>query len=315
MARPKVLLADNHPQFLEIVAGLLSVDYEVVAAVPDGRQALESSLLLDPDVAILDIRMPEFDGFETLRELRRMASRAKVVLLTLHQSDAYVLEAINSGAQGYVWKTRIHSDLKSAIDHALGGRLFVPSLTSLFSVAGNGHTVQFHSNDEFFLDELSQFVIATIRSGDPMVVVASDPIRTGIAQRLKERGLYLAAMAAQGQYVALDAVEALSQFMRDGRPDADCLAGIVENLERSRVSSPRGTQSRLTIFGEMAPLLLRDGNVEAAVEVERLWNRFTQSLPFFTVCGYPIDCLHDEGSKVFPNVCAEHCAVNHTLNA
>src|SRR5262245_60314498 len=106
-SRPRVLLADNHSQVLEIVSDLLKVEFEVVATVPDGRQALESCRRLDPDVAVLDIRMPELDGFETLRELRRTGSRAKILLLTLHQSDLYVGAAIRGGAQGYVWKSRI----------------------------------------------------------------------------------------------------------------------------------------------------------------------------------------------------------------
>ena len=114
----------------------------------------------------------------------------------------------------------------------------------------------------------------------------------------------------------MDAAESLSQFMRDGRPDADCLADIVRDLDRLRLSFPRGQQSRLTIFGEMAVLLCRDGNVEAAVEVERIWSKLTRSLPFLTVCSYPIECFQDEDSrKLFPSVCAEHCAVNHTLHA
>lgn len=123
-------------------------------------------------------------------------------------------------------------------------------------------------------------------------------------------------MAAQGQYVVLDAAESLSQFMRDGRPDADCLADVVGGLDRLRLSSARGPQSRLTIFGEMAVLLCRNGNVEAAVEVERIWSDLTRTLSFLTVCSYPIECFQDEGSrKLFPIVCAEHGAVSHTLNA
>jgi hypothetical protein len=116
-------------------------------------------------------------------------------------------------------------------------------------------------NKRFFLDEASQFLRATRWSGEPIVVVATDQTRTGIAQRLKERGLDLAEIAAQGQYVEMDAAESLSQFMRDGRPDADCLAGIVRDLDRLRLSSPRGPQSRLTILGEMAALLCRMGNM------------------------------------------------------
>jgi DNA-binding NarL/FixJ family response regulator len=312
-AKPRVLLADDHVQVLETVAGLLAADFDIVGAVSDGRQALDLSLRLNPDIVVLDVKMPELDGFQTLQELRRVGSHAKVVLLTMQQADAYVTTAISSGAQGYVLKTRIHSDLTGAIDHALAGRLFVPSLTSLSAVVGSGHTAQFHMNDPVFLDEVSQFVGSTLRSGESIVVAATDHTRTGIAHRLIARGMDLAAMTAQGQYVVLDAAESLSQFMRDGQPDADCLADIVGGLERLRLSSARGPQSRLTIFGEMAVLLCRNGHVEAAVEVERIWSDLTRPLPFLTVCSYPIECFQDERSqRLFSSVCAEHWAVSHT---
>ena len=313
-ARPTVVLADNHAQVLEIVGRLLAPDFNVVGAVGDGRQALDHSLRLDPDVVVLDIRMPELDGFQTLRELRRAGSRAKVVLLTMYESDASVAAAISSGAQGYVLKNDIYSDLVSAIDHALAGRFFVRSLTSLFNT-GSGHAVQFHMNDGYFLDEVSRFVAEILRAGELMVVTVTKETRTGIAERLKQRGMDLDAMTARGQYVVMDAAEALAQFMRNGRPDADLLAGIVADLDRLRVSTS-GPQSRLTLFGEMAVVLCHDGNIEAAGELEHIWSDLTRHLPFLTLCSYPGECFQTPKSReVFPKVCAAHYAVSHTFNA
>jgi hypothetical protein len=163
---------------------------------------------------------------------------------------------------------------------------------------------------------VSQFIGSTLRSGEPIVVAATEQTRTGVADRLKASGMDFAAMAAQGRIVVMDAAESLSQFMRDGKPDAGCLADIVRDLDRLRLSSAGGPQSRLTIFGEMAVLLCRDGNVQAAVEVERIWSDLTRPLPFLTVCSYPIECFQDEESrKLFPSVCAEHGVVSHTLKS
>jgi hypothetical protein len=65
----------------------------------------------------------------------------------------------------------------------------------------------------------------------------------------------------------------------------------------------------------MAVPLCRDGNVEAVVEVERIWTKLTQPLPFLTICSYPIACFMAEASqRWFPNVCAEHRAISHTLD-
>ena len=82
---------------LDAVSNLLSDDFTVVAAVTDGRQAIEAVRRLDPDVAVLDITMPELDGFRTAQALKKAGARSKVVFLTLHDADEYVEAALRSG--------------------------------------------------------------------------------------------------------------------------------------------------------------------------------------------------------------------------
>ena len=277
----------------------------------DGRQALDLARRLRPDVVVLDVAMPDLNGFQTLEQLRRDGPETRrVVFLTMHRDDEFVASAINGGAHGYVLKSRIHLDLISAIDHALAGRLFVPSLTSLSTVAGNRHTVQFHDNDSDFLDEVSQLVGATLQSGEQFVLVASEATRIGVAQRLQARQMNLAMLAERGLYVAQDSALALSQVMHDGRPDKGRLAEIIHGLDELRQAVPNVQRGRLTIFGDMTVSLCRNGDFEAALELERIWNELTRALPFFTVCSYPIDCFeHSEARNQLANVCAEHSAV------
>jgi DNA-binding NarL/FixJ family response regulator len=252
---------------------------------------------------------------ETLEQLRRDGPETRVVFLTMHSDDEFSVAAINGGAHGYVLKTRINLDLISAINHALAGRLFLPSLTSLSTVAGSRHAVQFHGNESHVLDEVSQLVGATLRSGEQVVLVTSEATRNGVAQRLQARQMNLAVLAEREQYVAMDSALALLQVMHDGRPDKERLAEIVHGLDRLRLAVPNGPRGRLTIFGDMSVSLCRNGNFEAALELERTWNELTRALPFFTVCSYPIRCFeHSEGRNLFPNVCAEHSAVSHTGN-
>ena len=119
-----------------------------------------------------------------------------------------------------------------------------------------------------------------------------------------------ASLAERGQYVAQDSALALSQVMHDGRPDKDCLAEIIHGLDRLRLAGPDGPQGRLTIFGDMTVSLCRNGDFEAALELERIWNELTRPLPFFTVCSYPTDCFeHSAARNQLPSVCAEHSAV------
>jgi DNA-binding NarL/FixJ family response regulator len=309
-AKPRVLLADDHIPFLESVSRLLAPAFDIVATAGDGRQALDLARRLRPDVAVLDVAMPDLDGFQTLEQLRRDGPEPRVVFLTMHRGDELVAAAINAGAHGYVLKSRILLDLISAIDHALAGRLFVPSLTSLSTVAGSRHTVQFHANDSYFLDEVSQLVAATLRSGEQVVIVTSEATRIGVAQRLQARQMNLAVLAARGQYVAQDSALALSQVMHDGRPDKERLAEVIHGLDQLRLAVPNGPPGRLTIFGDMTVSLCRNGDFEAALELERIWSELTRALPFFTVCSYPIDCFeHSEARHQLPNVCAEHSAV------
>src|SRR6476619_8205526 len=230
-ARPRLLLADDHIAFLESVSRLLASAFDIVALAGDGRQALDLARHLRPDVVVLDVAMPELDGFQTLELLRRDDPEARVVFLTMHGEDEFVSAAINAGAHGYVLKSRTPLDLIRAIDHALAGRLFVPSLTSLSTVAGSRHAVQFHNNDSHFLDEVSQLVAATLRSGEQVVLVACEATRNGVAQRLQARQMNLAALAEREQYVAMDSALALSQVLRDGRPDKERLAEMIDGLD------------------------------------------------------------------------------------
>ena len=168
-------------------------------------------------------------------------------------------------------------DLISAIDHALAGRLFVPSLTSLSTVAGSRHTVQFHANDSHFLDEVSQLVAATLRSGEQVVIVTNEATRTGVAQRLQARQIDLAMLAERGQYVAQDSALALSHVMHEGRPDKERVAEMIHGLDLLRLAVPNGPRGRLTIVGDMSRLPVPEwrfrGSVGARTDLERLDTR------------------------------------------
>ena len=313
--RPRVLLADDHINLLKSVSRHLADAFDIVATAADGRQALDLARRLRPDVVVLDVAMPDLNGFQTLEQLRRDGPEARVVFLTMHRDDEFVAAAINGGAHGYVLKSHMHLDLISAIDHALAGRLFLPSLISLSTVAGSRHAVQFHANESHFLDEVSQLVRATLRSGEQVVLVTSEATRIGVAQRLQARQMDLAVLAEREQYVATDSALFLSQVMRDGRPDKGRLAEMVHGLERLRLAVPNGPRGRVTIVGDTSGSLCRNGNFEAALELERIWNELTRALPFFTVCCYPIECFeHSDARNVLANVCAEHSAVNHAGN-
>lgn len=311
-SRPRVLVADDYPQVLESVRGLLSTDFDVVATATHGHQAVDLALRLQPDVVVLDVAMPKFDGFQTAQALRQRGSPARIVFLTMHRTDEYVSAAMSAGGHGYVLKSRIYSDLASAIDHVFEGRRFVPFLTSLSTLAGGQHTAQFHMNDRFFLDEVSRFVGSALRSGEPVVVAAGQATRDGLAHRLHAQGFDLEGLASRGQFVAHDSAKALSRVMHRGYPDRDFLTEMVDDLERTRVASANRPDCRLTMVGDLNVSLCRNGDFETAIEVERIWDDLTSGLPLFTVCSYPVDCFERVGTELFGRICAVHSAVTHT---
>jgi MEDS: MEthanogen/methylotroph, DcmR Sensory domain len=173
--------------------------------------------------------------------------------------------------------------------------------------------MQFGINDRPFLNTLSGLLAATRRRGGVAALVATDATRTEIAQRLLASGYDIAQAVGRGQYISLDAREALSEVMVGGRVDARGVAAIVDDLDRSRLAA---SASSVTVVGEMAPLLCRDGNPEAALQLERVWDDLTRRLPFLTVCFYSTERFGEtEDSALFPGICAPHSAVCHADDA
>jgi len=130
----RILIADDHPivrqglcQTIEAERGL-----EVVGEATDGVTALDQIRSLRPQVAVLDIDMPELDGFGVVRALRQERLQVEIVFLTIHRDEEFFNEAINLGAKGYVLKDSALTDIVNCIRSVASGKDYVsPTLTSL----------------------------------------------------------------------------------------------------------------------------------------------------------------------------------------
>lgn len=120
-----MVLADNHQKVIAVVRRALGEDFEVIAAVEDGNQAVDAVRLLDADVLVTDISMPVFNGLEAAKQLMEAQSRVKIVFLTIHEDTDFVAAAISAGGSAYVTKFRLSADLVPAIREALKGHKFV----------------------------------------------------------------------------------------------------------------------------------------------------------------------------------------------
>jgi DNA-binding NarL/FixJ family response regulator len=129
--RTRILIADDHPGALAQAAGYLGQEHEVAGTVKNGLELLEAAARLKPAVIVLDISMPGLDGFEVARRLRHDGCRSKLVFLTVWEDDDFAREAMALGADAYVVKSRIASDLMQAIAEVLVNHKFVSPTLAL----------------------------------------------------------------------------------------------------------------------------------------------------------------------------------------
>jgi DNA-binding NarL/FixJ family response regulator len=124
VAHPSLLLADDNPALLETLIEMLEPSYRVAAALCNGASVLERVSALRPDLVILDISLGDVTGFEVARRLKDIACPAKIIFLSVHEDVDFVNAAFGLGACGYVFKSRITSDLTKAIDIVFNGGQF-----------------------------------------------------------------------------------------------------------------------------------------------------------------------------------------------
>lgn len=128
MKKPRVLLADDHKIVIEGLKSLLRDEFEIVGSVEDGRALVEQASTLYPDVIVADISMPQLNGIEAARQIKKIDKNIKIVFLTMHQDATYAANAFEAGASGFVLKHSASSELIRAIREAIKGRTYVTPL-------------------------------------------------------------------------------------------------------------------------------------------------------------------------------------------
>lgn len=132
MKSTSILLADDHPIVRQGLRRLLEVeeDFEVVGEAGSGLETIRLVEGLKPDVLVLDVVMPGLSGLEVVRQVAQRSPSTRIVILSMHTNEGYVLDALRNGASGYVLKDSTYTDLVHAIHEALSGRRYLsPPLT------------------------------------------------------------------------------------------------------------------------------------------------------------------------------------------
>ncbi|MGB4976865.1 MAG: response regulator transcription factor [Anaerolineae bacterium] len=121
------MLADDHPIVRQGLRALLEAetDFQLVGEAGDGLEAVGLVERVKPDVLVLDLMMPGLAGFEVARQTRQRSPQTRIVILSMHADEGYVLEALTAGASAYVLKKSATADLVKAIRDAIAGRRFL----------------------------------------------------------------------------------------------------------------------------------------------------------------------------------------------
>lgn len=130
----RVLLADDHTILRAGLRMMLDAqpDIEVIGEASDGRQALAEAQRLQPDVVLMDITMPEMNGIEATRQIKRALDSTRVLILTMHENEEYLFQVLRAGASGYILKEAAGTELISAIRVVFSGRFYMsPSAQSM----------------------------------------------------------------------------------------------------------------------------------------------------------------------------------------
>jgi DNA-binding NarL/FixJ family response regulator len=334
----RVLVVDDFEPFRRMVCSTLQNELEspTIVEALDGVEAIELAQALQPNLILLDIGLPKVNGIEAAKRIRKLAPQSKILFVSQESSADVVQTALALGASGYVVKMDAGREFTTAVHAVLRGERFVGSRFAGQSFTGGAdeavpenisnsalapfqqsmetarrHESGFYSDDRYLLDDLTQFIGAALMAGHAGIVIATESHQDSLVQRLSVYGSVVDAAIEQRRYLSLDAADTLSTFMINDMPDPVRFLKLIGNLIVTAASAGKGEQARVAVFGEMVHLLWAQGNAEAAIQVEKLFNQLAKTYDVEILCGYSLGSVHSRmDSHIFQRICTEHSTVH-----
>jgi DNA-binding NarL/FixJ family response regulator len=329
----RVLLAEDYQPFRRFLSSTIhtQLGWNDIHEVADGSDAVQKARELQPQLVLLDIGIPTLNGIEAARRIKKASPDSKILFVSQETSADVVEEGLKTGAEGYVCKMDSGSELLAAIDTVLrgeryisktlsstcGSQLFSPQAETAIAISErlqinipHSHEIAFYSDEQSLLDGITLFAGASLRRSNAAIVLATERHREALLAALQASGLDMSAAIEQGRYVALDPAESLSSFMVDGLPDPVRFRKAAVDLIVKTSESVGGDTNRIAACGECAAMLWQEGNAEAAIRLEHLWDEIGRSYGMQIFCGYLLTSFQGGiGSFVFERICQEHSAV------
>jgi DNA-binding NarL/FixJ family response regulator len=177
--KKKVVIAEDHQLFREGLLAMLAdrEDLEFVAEAQDGIDAIRCVKKNNPDLLMLDLSMPRLSGISVIKDLRSQFPDLKILVLTVHESDQYVLETFKAGVNGYCIKDSSRDELRIAIDSVLAGKIFIsPGIA--------GEVVQGNLSGRKTIKKKSNWEMITHREREVLKLLAEGYLNKDIGQLL-----------------------------------------------------------------------------------------------------------------------------------
>ena len=317
----RILIVDDFEPWRRFVSSALQkVDSQILFEVSDGLEAVYKAEDLRPDLILLDIGLPTLNGIKAARRIRDLSPDSKILFLSEESAPEVAEAALEAGGAGYLVKSDAGRELLPAVKALSDGRRYLGARLAgqvFFAAPENNpseeqslHDLQIYSNDEYLLEGFASFITSGLRAGNAVVVLATEAHRHGLIQKLRTQGFDLDAIMKCRSYISINAQEALASFMVDDQPDPKKFENTVRNLIKTTSKAPNGATRRVRACGECAPLLRKQGNSDAALRVEELWDVASHQYALRTLCGYVSGNLQgQEDQPIFQKIWSLHSIV------
>jgi two-component system invasion response regulator UvrY len=169
----KILIADDHDIIREGIKNILrnQTAYEVAGEAGDGEEVLEKVGALKPDILLLDITMPKKSGLEILNQIQRLSKNTKILIISVHKADAYVMRALKAGVRGYLNKENAADDLLPALRKIVAGGIFLSTDVSSYLLEKASKTPEELAKEKILSDR-EQEVLRLVAEGKTAKEVA-----------------------------------------------------------------------------------------------------------------------------------------------